>query len=164
MIYDFLVIGGGIAGASTAYELAEHGKIQLLEAEGSMGYHATGRSAALFTRNYGSPSVRQVTAASTGFFRTPPEGFCDTPLATPRGSLAVVLPDHEGTLDALLAMSEPGEEICPIAPKDACEMVPFLRPDRVARALAALTADLCTAASTAHTDRFAKALLPHRLL
>lgn len=164
MIYDFLVIGGGTAGASAAYELAEHGKVQLLESEGSMGYHATGRSAALFTRNYGGQIVRQVNAASAGYFRAPPVGFCDTPLLTPRGSLTVAPPDHEGTLDALLAMSEPGEEICPSDPKDACEMVPFLRPDRVARALAALTANLCTADSTAHTDRFAKALSPHRLL
>jgi D-arginine dehydrogenase len=164
MIYDFLVFGGGIAGVSAAYELTVHGKVELLEAEGSMGYHATGRSAVLFTRNYGGPIVRQVNAASAGFFRAPPEGFCDTPLSTPRCSLTVVPPYHEGTLDALLAMSEPGEEICPIDPKDACEMVPFLHPDRVARALAALIADLCTAASTAHTDRFAKALSPHRLL
>jgi len=83
MIYDFLVIGGGIAGASAACELAEHGKVQLLEAEGSMGSHATGRSAALFTRSYGSPIVRQVNAASAGFFRAAPVGFCDTPLLTP---------------------------------------------------------------------------------
>ena len=164
MIYDFLVIGGGIAGASATYELAEHGKIQLLEAEGSKGYHATGRSAGLFTRNYGGPIVRQANAASAGFFRALPVEHCDTPLLAPRGSLTVVPPDHEGTLDALLAMFEPGEEVFPIDPKDACEMVPFLRPDHVARALAALTADLCTAASTAHTDQLAKALSPHQLL
>lgn len=98
------------------------------------------------------------------FFRALPVEYCDTPLLAPRGSLTVVPPDHEGTLDALLAMFEPGEEVFPIDPKDACEMVPFLRPDHVARALAALTADLCTAASTARTDRLAKALSPHQLL
>lgn len=59
MIYDFLVIGGGISGASAAYELASHGSVLLLEAEKSAGYHSTGRSAALFTRNYGGPVVRE---------------------------------------------------------------------------------------------------------
>jgi D-arginine dehydrogenase len=135
LIYDFLVIGGGISGASAAYTLAEQGSVLLLEAEPAMGYHSTGRSAALFTRNYGGPVVRQINAASEPFFRTPPPGFCDAPLLTPRGALTVALPEHAATLDALLAMSEPGEEVCLIDPKDACEMVPFLRPERVSRAV-----------------------------
>ena len=131
MIYDFLIVGGGVAGASAAFELAAHGSVLLLEAESTTGYHATGRSAALFTRNYGSPIVRQVNAASAPFFRSPPAGFCNTPLLTPRGSLTIAPPDHEGGLAELLSMSEPGEEISLIDPKDACEMVPFLRQDRV---------------------------------
>ena len=64
MTYDFIVIGGGMAGASAAYELAEHGKVLLIEAEAQLGYHSTGRSAALFTRNYGGPVVRKINAAS----------------------------------------------------------------------------------------------------
>ena len=135
MIYDYLVIGGGIAGASAAYTLSARGSVLLLEAEATMGFHATGRSAALYTRNFGSPIVRQINAASAGFFRAPPPGFCDTPLMTPRGALTVAPPGHEGALDALLALSEPGEELCEIAPADACTRVPFLRPDRVARAV-----------------------------
>ena len=34
---DFLVIGGGISGAATAYELAAHGAVILLEAESAPG-------------------------------------------------------------------------------------------------------------------------------
>ena len=124
-----------MAGASAAYELAAHGTVLLLEAESTTGYHATGRSAALFTRNYGSPIVRDVNAASSPFFQSPPAGFCETPLLTPRGSLTVAPLGHEGGLDDLLALSEPGEEVCPISPKAACEMVPFLRPDRVGYAV-----------------------------
>ena len=55
---DFLVIGAGISGAAAAYELAPHGKVIVLEAESAPGYHSTGRSAALYTRNFGSPTVR----------------------------------------------------------------------------------------------------------
>ena len=123
MIYDFLVIGGGIAGASAAFELAAHGTVLLLEAESTTGYHATGRSAALFTRNYGNPVVRKINAASAPFFRSPPAGFCETPLLTPRGSLTVAHPDHKGGLNDVLALSEPGEEVAAISSKEACEMV-----------------------------------------
>ena len=45
---DVLVIGGGIAGASAAAEIAADGaRVVLLEMEGQPGYHTTGRSAAM---------------------------------------------------------------------------------------------------------------------
>lgn len=135
MIYDFAVIGGGIAGASAAYELAAHGTVLLLEAESSMGYHSTGRSAALFTRNYGGPVVRQINDASAGFFANPPEGLCDTPLLRPRGGLMVAARGHEQALEPILALSRPGEEVCRIDPEEALKRAPFLRPERVADAI-----------------------------
>ena len=135
MIYDFLIIGGGVAGASAAYELAEQGTVLMLEAEDTTAYHATGRSAALFTRNYGGPVVRQINAASADFFRSPPSGLCQTPLLKPRGCLTVAHFEDAKELDALLALSEPKEEVIQLDPKDACALVPFLRPDRVGRAV-----------------------------
>ena len=45
---DFLIIGGGIAGASAAFELAAFGSVVLVERESQPGYHSTGRSAALY--------------------------------------------------------------------------------------------------------------------
>ena len=62
--YDYLVIGAGIAGASAAYELAAHGKVALLEAEDTPGYHSTGRSAAQFLETYGNSQIRRLTSAS----------------------------------------------------------------------------------------------------
>lgn len=50
---DYLIIGAGIAGASTAYWLAPHASIILLERESQPGYHSTGRSAAHFMEGYG---------------------------------------------------------------------------------------------------------------
>ncbi len=134
MIYDFLVIGGGISGASVAYELAANGSVLLLEAEATTGYHSTGRSAALFTRNFGGATVRKINMASEAFFSSPPDGFCDTPLLTARGALTVAIPGAEASLDPVLALSEPGQEVVEINPAEACAMVPFLRPDRVTRA------------------------------
>ncbi|RYH08510.1 FAD-binding oxidoreductase [Tropicimonas sp. IMCC6043] len=61
---DFLVIGGGIAGVSAAAELAAHGSVVVLETEAALGYHASGRSAAMFLEGYGNRVVRALNAAS----------------------------------------------------------------------------------------------------
>jgi len=135
VIYDFLVIGGGMAGASAAYALSAQGTVLVLETEDVTGYHATGRSAALFTRNYGSATVRAINAASVAFYDTPPAGFCDTPLLSPRGCLTVASTATAGDLDAVLALSTPDAQIVEIAPQDARAMVAFLRPEAVARAV-----------------------------
>ena len=67
---DFIIIGAGIAGASTGYWLASQGRVLLLERESLPGYHSTGRSAALYTAAYGTPQVRALTLASR-FYRAP---------------------------------------------------------------------------------------------
>jgi D-arginine dehydrogenase len=95
---DFVVIGAGIAGASVAYWLAPHGRVVLLERESQPGFHSTGRSAALFMESYGTPQVRALTLASRGFLESPPPGFCEHTLITPRGALMVAT----GTEAALL--------------------------------------------------------------
>ncbi len=65
---DFLIIGGGIAGLSAGARLSVHGSVTVLEAEDALGYHTSGRSAALFERGYGPPSVVALNEASAGFF------------------------------------------------------------------------------------------------
>lgn len=85
---DVIVIGGGIVGASAAAEVAADGaKVLLLEMESQPGYHATGRSAAMYEPSEGVAVVRALTRASYPFFATPPEGFTDVPLLSPRGVL-----------------------------------------------------------------------------
>ena len=86
---DFIIIGGGIAGASTGYWLSQHARVIVLERESHPAYHSTGRSAALYTAAYGTPQVRALTQASRDFFDAPPSGFCDHPLLTPRGEMTV---------------------------------------------------------------------------
>ena len=54
---DFLVIGGGIAGISVAARLSHLGSVIVLEAESGLGYHTSGRSAALFEESYGKPTT-----------------------------------------------------------------------------------------------------------
>ena len=86
---DFLIIGGGIAGASAGYELSKFGRCIILEKESELGYHTTGRSAAIYTTTYmaGDAVIRSLVLPSGEFLHHPPKGFSDYPLLTPRGML-----------------------------------------------------------------------------
>ena len=64
MTYDVAVIGGGIAGLSAAAWLAPRCSVVVVEAEDTLGYHATGRSAASYTECYGSTIIRMLAQAS----------------------------------------------------------------------------------------------------
>jgi D-arginine dehydrogenase len=132
--YDYLVIGAGISGAAAAYELAQYGSVVVIEAETTPGYHSTGRSAALYTPNYGSATVRRVNQVSSAFFTDPPTGFCDHPLLTPRGSLVVAAPGEEDRLTPILDLSGSGGAIEKVSAARALELAPLLRPERVAAA------------------------------
>ena len=129
---DFLIIGGGIAGASVAYRLSPHGRVILLERESQPGYHSTGRSAAMFMESYGTPQVCALTRASRAFFENPPAGFADSPVLSARGAMMVATQGQ----DALLASYwESARTLSPNArlldASAACAMVPVLRADRV---------------------------------
>ncbi|KJK00985.1 FAD-dependent oxidoreductase [Pseudomonas sp. 21] len=129
---DFLIIGGGIAGASTGYFLSRHGKVAVLERESHAGYHSTGRSAALYTVAYGTPQVRALTAASRAFFDNPPEGFVEHPILTPRGEMTV---DFEGNPEELQRQYRSALASVPemrlLDADEACAIVPVLRREKV---------------------------------
>jgi len=125
---DFVVIGAGISGASAACELAERGSVCLLEAEDQPGYHSTGRSAALYTANFGAPLVRLLNAAGFDFFHAPPAGFTDVPLVTPRGALTLAKPGQEAALAALIAAADPRHPIRAISLAEAQALAPVMRP------------------------------------
>jgi len=87
--YDVAVIGGGIAGASVAAHLVPDRSVVVIERESQPGYHATGRSAALFSEIYGSGPVRALSRASRAFLESPPADFAAAPILSPRGALHV---------------------------------------------------------------------------
>ena len=133
-IFDFIVIGAGISGASVAYELAESGTVALLEAESAPGYHSTGRSAALFTPNFGSPEVCEINKVSEAFFLNPPDGFCETPLLSPRGALTVARSEDD-YLSSLLQLSSEQSPIYTVSKAEALELAPILKPELVHQAV-----------------------------
>jgi D-arginine dehydrogenase len=133
---DILVIGGGIAGASAAYELASEAQVTLLEREAQCGYHATGRSAASFTENYGSAVVRRLAMASRGFLEAPPEGFAEHPLLRPRGMITIARSDQIEALERELEQAQHFiPEIRRIRRDEALARVQALRPDYVVDAI-----------------------------
>lgn len=131
MDYDYLVIGAGISGAAAAYELAALGTVALIEAESMPGYHSTGRSAALFTPNYGGATVRLINKASQAFFLDPPADFSDSLLLTSRGMLTVAAPGEEDLLAPILDLSTAGYEIQKLDAPRTRALAPLLRPERV---------------------------------
>ncbi len=98
---DIIVIGGGIAGASAAAEIAADGaKVLLLEMERQPGYHATGRSAAMYEPIEGPALVCALTRASGPFLESPPAGFAEASLLSPRGVLMLGYAGDEARLAA----------------------------------------------------------------
>src|ERR1700748_952423 len=90
LTFDVAIIGGGgIAGASLAANLIPHASVVLIERESQPGYHATGRSAALFSEIYGNAPVRALSRASRPFLETPPAAYAAPPILSRRGALHV---------------------------------------------------------------------------
>ena len=134
--FDLAIIGAGIAGASLAWQLAAERSVLLLERETQPGYHATGRSAAMFMESYGPPAVRALTRASRAFYETPPDGFASAPLLAPRGVLYLATHGQQALLDAMQrALAASGSVLERIDAGAALARVGCLRPDVVHAAL-----------------------------
>jgi len=124
---DFLIIGGGIAGVSAAARLSELGSVTVLESEGALAHHASGRSAALYEPRYGAPAVVELSLASGDHFRAA-EG-----VLSPRGLMLVGRADQAEDFVA----ERDAFEMTECSVEDARAVVPILNPEVVARAAVA---------------------------
>ncbi|MBI3523739.1 MAG: FAD-binding oxidoreductase [Betaproteobacteria bacterium] len=109
-VADVVIVGAGMAGAALAYELSATRRVVLIEREAQPGYHATGRSAALYSAIYGNAAVRALTRASRDFLDHPPPGFAEQLLLTPRGALLFGGAQQQAQLDDFYA------EVAPLDP------------------------------------------------
>ena len=126
--YDVAIVGAGIAGASAAHFLAPRARIVVLEREDQPGYHTTGRSAALFSETYGNATVRALSRASRAFFDSPPPGFTDGPLLSPRGVVFFGRSEHRASLERHAdELRRTGDRVEWLAPAALLARVPALR-------------------------------------
>lgn len=130
------VIGGGIAGVAAAFYLAEGAEVVLLEAEPTLAYHTTGRSAALLFESYGSPGIRPLTMAGRSFFDNPPPGLADYRFLSERGGLLVGDTHQVEALRQWEAEAHrSGTPVEWLDPRQAREICPALKEDRLGGAV-----------------------------
>ena len=125
MDYDFLVIGGGIAGTSAGARLAALGSVCLLEREDALAYHASGRSAALFEANYGHPITVALNIASHADHDSIDGGFL-----SPRGLMMVANDEEAASFGADIAKMGLHE----VSLAEAQTHIPILNDTHIARA------------------------------
>jgi D-arginine dehydrogenase len=122
--YDIAIIGAGIAGASIAARLAGKRRCIIFEMEERAGYHTTGRSAAAYEPNYGVSATLAFTRASGIFHKSPPQGFADAPIFTPRSSLFF---EAEGQEKRTLQLLNEADGLTEISEEKARAFYPVLR-------------------------------------
>ena len=120
---DIVIIGGGIAGLSAGARLSADARVTVLEQENAPGYHASGRSAAMFEENYGLPSTIALNTASAPYHHEANGGYL-----SPRGFLITAMAHEEDTFaqDAE-TLGAPA-----ISCERACTLVPILNADKLA--------------------------------
>lgn len=133
--FDVLIIGAGIAGTSLAANLAVGRRVALVEREVQPGYHATGRSAALFSQVYGGAAIRALSRASRPFLFDPPAGFCASPLVAPRGALHIARSDQRASFQAMAALPDVAAGARTVGAAEARRLSPLLREGYVDQAL-----------------------------
>lgn len=122
-VFDYAIVGAGMAGASLAAEIGGQGSVLVLEREDAPGYHSTGRSAAFWEECYGGPDIVPLTIASGNFLR-------ENDFLTQRGALYLARADDEGKIAEFFDMfRESGAHFEKIERNQLDEMVPNLRAD-----------------------------------
>lgn len=120
---DIVIIGGGIAGLTAAAHCAPLGHVTLLESERSLGYHASGRSAALYEPKYGKPSTTALSKASN-------DAYIASGTLSDRGVM-MVAQAHE---TKAFEKDSADMDLAEISVQEACEMIPTLNKTVITRA------------------------------
>lgn len=119
---DVLIVGGGIAGLSLAARLGRECSVALVEAESSLAYHTSSRSARQMQPSHGPWPIRQLTERSIEKV----EGISSEigrRILSPRPLMFI------GSTEDVEAKLSGNEVLVPISTAEALERSPDLRPE-----------------------------------
>ena len=132
---DCIVIGGGIGGISAAARIAEANRsVVVFEAESQIGYHASGRSAAILIHSYGNAVIRELTAHAVDLLHRPgapldaklPEG--QSGFLSPRGLIYHCAEGEQARFSEILADNPTLQSI---SAREAVEYCPLLEESKI---------------------------------
>lgn len=125
-----VIVGAGIAGASTAWQLARRGvtALTVLEQEDAADRHSSGRNAAILRTAMEDPVLHLLARESLEFFRRPPAGFADHPLFEPCGLYLAAPAAQAGALRAWALDPECAVGAFEVPPAELYAKVPELSP------------------------------------
>lgn len=120
-----MIIGGGVAGAATAWGLAERGgfEVSVLEQEQQLGAHSTSQNAGIL-RTFTEHEATTELGLETGvFLNDPPPGFSEVPLVDPVGLIMVPVTFDMAAFARWRARRAPGS-VVDLAPREVAELAP----------------------------------------
>jgi glycine/D-amino acid oxidase-like deaminating enzyme len=117
--YDVVIVGGGIAGLSLASALAGRCSVALVEAEQTLAYHTSSRSARQLIPSFGPPIIQELTVRTLELM-TVRDSILPEPLLAPRSFMLIGEGGH--------VMAEASGQMKPITPDRAIELCPVLKP------------------------------------
>ena len=110
---SLVIVGGGFAGAATAYHLARAGAgdgVVVIEREAICGAHASGKNAALLRQIADDDDTTALTVRGAAFLREPPAGFAPHAVVDRTGS--ILCADDAAALDVLAARARLHDVAC----------------------------------------------------
>jgi D-arginine dehydrogenase len=119
---DVLIVGGGVAGLSLAWRLSPSRSVVLVEAEESLAYHSSSRSARQMQPSYGPDAIQELTRRSIALV----EGISarlPAPILVPRAMLTL------GTEAEVAALVEANANLETLTHAETMERSPDLRPE-----------------------------------
>lgn len=118
--YDVVIVGGGIAGLSLASTLAGRCSVALIEAEQTLAYHTSARSARQLIPSYGPPVVQELTVRTLDLIAAQ-DAERSEPVLTPRSFMLIG--------DDATVRAEASGHMHRISHAEALELCPALVPD-----------------------------------
>ena len=118
--YDVVIVGGGIAGLSLASTLAGQCSVALIEAEQTLAYHTSARSARQLIPSYGPPVVQELTVRTLELIAAQ-DAERPEPVLTPRSFMLIG--------DDATVRAEASGHMHRITHAEALDLCPVLVPD-----------------------------------